>query len=141
MKHLLVLASLIAVSSQTATASRAKPLFEIRYGSEVAAPIKEIEVHNNGAYTVTSFDADGRVTDTVRSSLDKRDLAKIRAALRTAEWDITYSRMMCFAYSPNFTQYLVRDRLMYTARMCSGARVDDATQRSLATIESILAVH
>lgn len=143
MKHLVVLASLVCLSSQTAVAERAptaRPLLSIQMKSEVAAPTKTVALWSTGAYTVTSYDAQGALLTTTRGGISNKQMAEVRLALRVAEWDITYSRIMCFAYSPSYRQYLVRDKLMYTAQTCSGAMVDDTTQKSIATIESILAV-
>ena len=139
MKHLLVLASLIAASTQTASAERAQTLLEIRYKSEVATPTKSLELYSAGAYTLRTFNADGSVASVTRDGLSNRDMARVRDALRTAEWQITYTRIACFAYDPSYTEYVVHGKLKYTAQSCSGAMADSATVNAIATIESIIA--
>ncbi len=139
MKHLVVLAALIAVSTQTASAEHAQTLLEIRYKSEVAAPTKELLLYSSGAYTLRTYNADGTVASVIRTGLDNSELAEVRTALRDAAWDITYTRIACFAYDPSYTQYVVRGKLVYTAQSCSGAMLDEASRQSIATIEKIIA--
>lgn len=143
MKHLIVLATLAcALSSQTASAEEhARPILEIRYGSEIAAPTKTVLVWGAGAYTVKSYDADGVLTNTLRTGFDNTEMAQVRTALRVAPWTITYSKIVCFAYSPSFTEYYVRGKLVYRAQMCSGAMADDVSLQSIATIEKLIAAN
>lgn len=144
MKHLVILASLVcALSSQTAVAGRdptAQTLMTIELKSEVAAPTKTVQLWSTGAYTVTSRDESGTVTSIVRAGVNNKALATIKTALKQASWTVTTSEMRCFAYSPSYTQYLVRGQLVYTAQLCSGAAVDSVTAQSIATIEALLPV-
>jgi len=140
MKHLIVLATLAsALSSQTASAEHAKPVMEIRYGSEVAAPTQTVEIWSAGAYTIKSYDAAGALTNTLRAGFTNPEMGEVRDALRTASWKVTYSKIACFAYSPSFTEYYVKGKLVYRAQMCSGATADDVTLQSIATIEKLIA--
>jgi hypothetical protein len=139
MKHLVVLAALIAASAQTASAEHAQTLLEIRYKSEIAAPTKELALYSSGAYTLRTFNADGSVASVLRSGLDNSEMAQVRTALRTAPWDITFMRIACFAYDPSYTQYVVRGKLVYTAQSCSGAMIDGVSREAIATIESLIA--
>jgi hypothetical protein len=139
MKHLVVLAALIAVSTQTASAEHAQTLLEIRYKSDVAASTKELQIYSSGAYTLRTFNADGTVASVIRTGLDNTEMAQVRSALRDAPWDITYTRIACFAYDPSYTQYVVRGKLVYTAQSCSGAMIDDVSRQSIATIEKLIA--
>jgi hypothetical protein len=50
-------------------------------------------------------------------------------------------RIACFAYDPNFTEYVVRGRSMFRDQLCSGDVLDDNTRASLDTIFAILPRH
>ena len=144
MKHLVILASRVcALSSQTAVAGRAptaQTLLSIELKSETAAPTKTVQLWSTGAYTVTSRDESGAVTSIVRAGVTNKQMAQIKSALQDASWTVTTSDIRCFAYSPNYTQYLVKGKLMYTAQLCGGSTVDAVTAQSIATIESLLPV-
>lgn len=144
MKHLVILASLVcALSSQTAVAGRdptAQTLMTIELKSEVAAPTKTVQLWSTGAYTVTSRDESGTVTSIVRSGVSNKAMSAIKTALREASWTVATSDIRCFAYSPSYTQYVVKGDLMYTAQLCSGSSIDSTTAQSIATIESLLPV-
>ena len=92
-------------------AAEAKPLMEIRYRSEIAAPTTTIQLWSTGAWTLQRFDADGTLASTTKGGLDNAELAEVRTALRAAPWQVTFSRIMCFAYSPSYTQYFVHGKL------------------------------
>jgi len=144
MKHLVILASLVcALSGQTAVAGRAptaQTLMTIELKSETAAPTKTVQLWSTGAYTVTSRDETGTVTSIVRAGVSTKAMASIKTALKNASWTVTTSDVRCFAYSPSYTQYVVKGELMYTAQLCSGSTVDGVTAQSIATIESLLPV-
>ena len=66
-------------------------------------------------------------------------LQSIRLAVIDAPWDVTFSKFVCRAYSASFTQYYVHGKLEYTARLCNGQRLDDASAAALKLIEADLA--
>lgn len=135
MKHLLVLA---ALSSSAAAHPGASTLIEIRHRSEVSAPTDTIRVLANGRVLTVKRDADGRVTERDMDLLDKRELRAIRRAVREATWDVTESRIRCFAYSPSYTEYVVHGDVMLREQFCSGRAPDETTAASLATINHVL---
>jgi hypothetical protein len=137
MKPLLVLLSL-AFASSSAFAGHGRPMIEIRYRSEIAAPTKTVALYASGLYQMRSYDEQGALTAASRGVLDKSSLRDVRGALQVAPWEITYSRIMCFAYSPSYTEYYVRGKLMWREQMCSGQNADDVTRQSLATIVKLL---
>jgi len=113
-------------------------MLSIRYGSELPAETKTVELTSSGGWEVKMFDASGALTSTSRGHLDRKVYEQVRAAVIAAPWTITMSRIACFAYSPNYTQYSVQGTVRFTDQTCSGATADDVTVRSIATIESAL---
>lgn len=135
MKHLLVLA---ALSSSAAAHPGSNAVIEIRHRSEVAAPTDTIRVLANGRVLTVKRDADGHVTEREQTVLDKRELRVIRQAVRAATWDVTVSKIRCFAYSPSYTEYVVHGDVMLREQLCSGRAPDDVTAESVATINRVL---
>ena len=108
-------------------------LLEIRAGADVATAVATTRIHASGAWTATSGGA------TERGCFDPRELRAIRRAVLRAPWDVTTSPVACFAHDPNFTQYVVRGKLRYTDRMCSGTTADFATRQAIALVHQELA--
>lgn len=109
------------------------PLFEMRQRSEIDRPETTTKIFESGAWTVES---EGNVE---RGCFDKKELRSIRSAVASAPFEVTSSPIACFAYDPNFTEYLVRGRLRFTERMCSGKAADSETQEALALVKQELA--
>jgi len=109
------------------------PLFEIRERSEIAKPEVTTKIFESGAWTVAS---DGH---TDRGCFDHKELREIRRAVQRAPWQITSSPIACFAYDPNFTEYLVHGKLRFTERMCSGKTADVETLEAIDLVKKELA--
>lgn len=115
-------------SHDTACQARGTPLLEIRERSETSAAVTTKRIYASGAWTLSTEDA------TARGCFSQQELRAIRRAVQRAPWHATKSRIACFAYDPNFTEYVVHGRLRYTHRLCSGSIAD---ARTLAAIEVI----
>jgi hypothetical protein len=122
------IALLISMCTTTGT-----PLFEMRERSEIARPDITTKIFQTGAWTVES---EGRVEN---GCFDRKELRSIRRAIQHAPFKITSSPIACFAYDPNFTEYLVHGKLRFTERMCSGKRADNQTEEALALVKQDLA--
>ncbi len=120
-------------------AARGTPMFEIRERADMQLSTSTTKVYASGAWTFTPVDKDGRVGRTSRGCFDQRTLSSIRKAVQRAPWTITHPKIMCFAYSPRFTQYVLNGRVMFTQRMCGGEQADDQTKLALDFVEQRLA--
>lgn len=109
-------------------------LFEIHHGSDAAQPTSTLKLYSSGAWTFQPIDAAGHLGAMSTGHLDRTTLASLRQSINAAPWDTSISGLTCKAYSPNFTEYFVRGKLEYTARLCGRERLDDA---SLAVIKKI----
>src|SRR6185369_770477 len=89
------------------------PLLEIRERSETSSAITTKRIYNTGAWTFASDDA------TAQGCFSTKELREIRSALQHAAWKVTQSPIACFAYDPNYTEYVLNGRLRFTYRMCS----------------------
>ena len=109
------------------------PLFEIRERSEADKPTTTTKIFDSGAWTVASD------VGTERGCFDRKELRAIRRAVQRAPWQITSSPIACFAYDPDFTEYLVHGRLRFTERMCSGKTADFKTLQAIELVKQELA--
>ena len=112
------------------------PLFEIRKRSEAEEPTSVATIYGSGAWTFTSIDKHGHASAPITGCFDKRTLHDIRGAVNRAPWDVTFSRIVCKAYSPSWTEYFVHGKHEYTARLCGEQRIDDASAAAIKTIEA-----
>jgi hypothetical protein len=115
------------------------PLFEIKRRSDVEEPTSITSIYSNGAWTFQPIDKDGRLGALRTGCFDKRAVMTIRSSVNNAPWDVTFSRIVCRAYSPSFTEYYVHGKHEYTARLCGEQRIDDASAASIKLIETELA--
>ena len=115
------------------------PLFEIRKRSDIAAPTSTIAIYATGAWTFQPLDASGHAGAATTGCLDRDTLGALRGVIEESPWDTTYSRIVCRAYSPSFTEYYVHGRLEYTARMCGAQRLDEQSLGAIQIVEGELA--
>ena len=115
------------------------PLFEIKKRSDIAEPTSITSIYANGAWTFQPIDKNGRLGALATGCLDKPTLKSIRSAVNKAPWDVTFSRIVCKAYSPSFTEYYVHGTYEYTARLCGEQRIDEASAAAIEQIEAGLA--
>jgi hypothetical protein len=130
-------------SSSPALACKAtgQPIVEIRHNSEIAAPTSRSAIYATGAWTYQTFAADGTAGPRESGCLTAAQLESVDVALHDAPWSITRTQIQCFAYSPSYTDYIVRRKLRFTSQMCSGESVDTVTQSAISLVESLLPAH
>jgi hypothetical protein len=109
------------------------PMLEIRERSETSTAITTKRIYASGGWTLASDNA------TARGCFDRKELRSIRQALQQAAWKLTSSPIACFAYDPNFTEYVFRGKLRYTHRMCSGKTADFETMEAIELVNRELA--
>jgi hypothetical protein len=122
----------------TACRATGTPLFEIRKRSELAEPASTTAIYSTGAWTIQPTDKDGRLGARTTGCLDNRTLESLRHVINDSPWDTTFSRVVCRAYSPSFTEYYVHGELEYTARLCGPQRLDEKSLGAITIIEDEL---
>jgi hypothetical protein len=115
------------------------PLFEIAKRSEAHEPTSTTAIYSTGAWTFQPIDKDGHTGALVGGCFDKPTLARIRTAVNESPWDVTFSRIVCRAYSASYTDYAVHGKHEYTARLCNGQALDNESAGALRLIETELA--
>lgn len=115
------------------------PLFEIRKRSDIAAPLSTTAIYSTGAWTFQPIDKAGHAGALTMGCFDKDTTASLRDIINESTWDTTFSRIVCRAYSPSFTEYFVHGQLEYTARMCGAQRLDDKSLGAIKIIDDELA--
>jgi hypothetical protein len=108
-------------------------MLEIRERSETSTAVTTKRIYSSGAWTLASD------TATARGCFSTKELRSIRRALQQAAWKITTSPIACFAYDPNYTEYVLNGRLRYTHRMCSGKTADADTLAAIDFVQRELA--
>lgn len=123
-----------SATANTTCVARGTPLLEMRAGTDNVMSSTSTKIYATGAWTIQR---DGRRID--RGCFDAKELRSIRRAVQRASWKETSSPIACFAYDPNFTQYLVHGRLRITERTCSGKAPDSITLRAIDLVKAELA--
>jgi hypothetical protein len=113
--------------------TRGTPLLEIRERSETSDKLTTKRIYASGGWTFKNE------AQTARGCFDRKELRSIRRAVQRAPWQVTKSPIACFAYDPNFTEFVVNGRLRYTHRMCSGRTADTETLAAIDLIQQELA--
>lgn len=110
-----------------------KPVFEIahRVTPGAQAETSAIQVFANGAWTRQAADADGKAQAATSGCLDKAYAKELAASLHGVPWKITTARIRCMAMSPQYTEYLVDGKLVFTQKLCSGQSLDDKSRAAL----------
>jgi hypothetical protein len=123
----------------TACRAEGTPLFQIAKRTEAHDPTSTTTIYSTGAWTFQPIDGDGHAGALVTGCFDKSTLRTIRTAVNDSPWDVTYSRIVCRAYSSSFIEYSVHGKHEYTARLCGEQRIDDASTAAIKLIDSELA--
>jgi hypothetical protein len=119
--------------AHTACTTQGVPLIEIRDRSEIDRPTTTTKIFESGAWTT---ETQGNLE---RGCFDRKELRSIRQSVASAPWKVTSSPIACFAYDPNFTEYVVHGKLRFTDRMCSGKQADSETRNTIELIKQELA--
>ncbi len=108
------------------------PIFEIDHKAVPGAKLatSAFKIYDSGAWTYAPVDAEGKAGEAKRGCFAGDDLATIKKDLEVP-WTVTTAKIHCMAYSAAFTEYQVNGKLVYTARLCSGQSLDDASQKAL----------
>jgi hypothetical protein len=115
--------------AQPACTTQGVPLIEIRDRSETDRETTTTKIFESGAW----------IANGERGCFDRKELRAIRQAVASAPWKITSSAIACFAYDPNFTEYVVHGKLRFTDRLCSGKTADTETRETIDLIKQELA--
>jgi hypothetical protein len=115
------------------------PLFEIKKRTEGTRAMSTTRIYANGAWTFGQTEVDGRPGARATGCFNRASLSAIRTAVTASPWDVTFSRIVCRAYSPSFTEYYVNGNYEYTGRLCGEQRIDDKSAAAIKTIETELA--
>jgi hypothetical protein len=122
-------------------AARGTPLLKIQEDAipDAHLPTKVTTIFDTGAWSSSGNDERGKPLPTQKGCLDQATLDKIRAALKTATWQVHRNKIHCMMVSQTFTVYSVNDKQVWTAKACNPDALDDASAKALAEIEAALA--
>lgn len=110
-----------------------KVVFEIDHRTIDGAklPTSAVKVFGNGAWTRQDTDADGKAPPPTAGCLDKAYAKELAQSLRSVPWKVTTAQVHCMAVSPQFTEYRVEGKLVFTQKLCSGQNLDEKSRAAL----------
>lgn len=126
-----------AAPAAPATPADCKPtgraLFEIDHKVESGAKLatSAVKLYASGAWSHADVDAEGKAQPLTTGCLAKPEVKQVADALHAAPWKITTARIHCMAISPQFTEYRVNGKLVFTQKLCSGQTLDDKSRAAL----------
>lgn len=126
-----------AAPSTPAAPAACKPtgaaVFQIDHKVEPGAKLKTsaVKLYPGGAWTHDEVDAEGKAQPQTAGCLAQPDVKQVIDALRAAPWKITTARIRCMAMSPQYTEYRVDGKLVFTQKLCSGQSLDDKSRVAL----------
>ena len=123
-----------------ACAATGTPIVEIDHEvvKDAALPTSQTKVFASGAWQTTGKDEKGKPVPAQSGCLDKASLATITSALEAAPWTIKHNRFHCMMVGQTFTVYRVNGKQVWLAKVCNSESLDDASTKSIASIESTL---
>jgi hypothetical protein len=110
-----------------------KVVFEIDHRIEPGAKVgtSTSKLYASGAWTHDETDGDGKAQPQTTGCLGKAAADDVGAALKAAPWKITMARIRCMAMSPQYVEFLVAGKRVYTQKLCSGQTLDDKSRAAL----------
>jgi hypothetical protein len=110
-----------------------KVLFAIDHRATDGAKLEtySIKVFGNGAWTRQDVDAEGKAAAPTAGCLDKAYAKDLASSLHAAPWKVTTAQVHCMAMSPQFIEYQVDGKLVFTQKLCSGQNLDDKSRAAL----------
>ena len=123
-----------------ACAATGTPIVEIDHEvvHDAPLPTSQTKVFASGAWQTTGKDDKGKPVPAQSGCLDKAALATITADLKAAPWTIKHNRFHCMMVGQTFTVYKVNGKQVWLAKICNPDTLDDASTKSIASIESTL---
>jgi hypothetical protein len=117
--------------------AKGTPVLVIDHKADAQAKLatSTFKLYESGAWTLDGKDAEGKAAEPKRGCFSADDKKVLDADLEV-EWKVTTAQFHCMAYSPAFTEYTVNGKLVYTARLCSGKTLDEASQKALTDLEA-----
>ena len=108
-------------------------VFQIDHKVEPGAKLatSAVKLYATGAWTHAETDAEGKAQPEASGCLARPDVKQVVDALHAAPWKITTARIRCMAMSPQFTEYRVDGKLVFTQKLCSGQSLDDKSRAAL----------
>jgi hypothetical protein len=111
--------------------AKGTPVFQIDHKADPGAKLatSAFRLYESGAWTYEPKDADGKPEPAKRGCLSADEKTAVKAEL-AVPWKVTTAQFHCMAHSPAFTEYSVNGKLVYTARLCSGQTLDEASEKA-----------
>lgn len=111
--------------------AKGTPVFQIDHKADPGAKLatSSFRLYESGAWTYEPKDADGKPEEAKRGCLAADEKTAVKADL-DVPWKVTTAQFHCMAHSATFTEYSVHGKLVYTARLCSGQTLDEASEKA-----------
>jgi hypothetical protein len=115
--------------------ARGTPMFELDHGPIGTAkqPSSTFKIHDSGAWTFESKDADGKAGEPQRGCFAGDDLTAIKADV-SVPWKTSAVGIRCMAMSTTSDKVMVKGKLVFTEKVCNDQKLDDASAKALADL-------
>ena len=90
-------------------------------------------LYENGAWGSTDTRPDVKPAS---GCVPDADLSPLRTLLAKATWKVTTAKIHCMAVSPIHTEYKVKDKLVWSARLCSGESLDKDSEAAIQQLDT-----
>jgi hypothetical protein len=102
---------------------------KVESGAKLATSV--VKLYASGAWTHADVDAEGKAQPQTTGCVARPEVKPIADALHAAPWKTTTAKIHCMAMSPQFTEYRVDGKLVFTQKLCSGQNLDDKSRAAL----------
>jgi hypothetical protein len=109
-----------------------------QYKPIAGLPLAVTTLYDSGAWTFVET-TDGKRTRVASGCLPHPDLVTIDHDLRKSTWKLDYNVVTCAAIGATAVDFASHGTPLFTETVCGPARLDDASTKSLAEINAILA--
>jgi len=93
-------------------------------------------IFENGAWSATDTRPDVKAGS---GCVPEADMTSLRELLAKATWKVTTAKIHCMAVSLVHTEYTVKDKLVWTARLCSGQTLDKDSEAAIQQLDKTVA--
>lgn len=99
-------------------------LIEVRTIDLTANTSHVTTLRTSGAWTQHDLDKAKKETHPVKGCAKEKELKDVTAALAKAKWKVTTAKVHCMAVATSMTEYAIKDKVVWTNKLCSGQTLD-----------------
>jgi len=99
----------------------------------------ETKLFEANGWLAHDTDKDGKASNETKGCIAPSELHELQAKLAKAKWKVTTARVHCMAMATSYTEYIVKGKVVWTAKMCSGQTLDKDSAAAIAAVDDAIA--